>query len=656
MTRFRLTVLEDGRRSDVFLDRTRVTIGRALGNDVRLRDPRSSRRHCRVEPSEGGWILVDEESQNGTLLNGRRVARSPLSPGDVIRIGSASIAFAPDESTGASSPLEAGRAAASTSHETESRERDNLLALQRINRALNTQTELRALLTLIVDSAIELTGAERGFLILEETGKPEGGGEPALRYEVARNFARETGEMPPERFLARIAAPVRETGRPLFVVDASEDERFRDALSIEEMRLRSVLAVPLAVLGGPGGVLAVDHRLQAGAFSEDDLDLLDALAQQAAIAIANARLIAELRATTARVEALNARLARRVEAQEEELDHVRAELGAARGSTFAYHGIVGRGRAMREVFRRLDRIVPSEFPVLVQGESGTGKELFARAIHENGPRRSTGRFVAESCAALPDNLLASELFGHVKGAFTGADRARKGLFEHADGGTLFLDEVGEMSVEMQKKLLRVLEEGVVRPVGADRAAKVDVRIIAASNRDLSDLVRKGEFREDLYYRLNVLPLRLPPLRERVDDLAALVDHFLGLAAGESGSPKKRVRPGVFEVLARYPWPGNVRELEHEVRKWIVFAGEEIGPDAISPEIREGLVLRPGAPEEDGRLSLPDRVRSLEVRAIRDALALHGGNKTAAAQALGVSRFALQRKMAKHGIEDSEGAA
>ncbi|HET6202141.1 MAG TPA: sigma 54-interacting transcriptional regulator [Planctomycetota bacterium] len=652
MSRLKLTVFEDGARNDLLFERLPITVGRALGNDVRLKDPRASRRHCRIEGIADGFVLVDEGSQNGTLVNGAAVARVSLAPGDVIQVGKTRIFFDhPGE--GGAAPLPAGEA---TSVDAVVRERDDLYALVRINRALNAESALEPLLTKIVDAGIELTRAERGFVILEDPSRPSGGGGGGapLRYEVARNFAGEAVAMPPAKFLSRIAEPVWRSSRPLLVVDAAEDERFREALSIEEMRLRSVMAVPLPVGGSAAGVLAVDHRLRAGAFSEDDLDLLDALAQQAGIAIGNARRLEEARRQGEEIERLNRALARRVEDQERELEKAREELGERRPARHPYRGIVGRSPAMREVFRALDRIVLSDLPVLLEGESGTGKELIARAIHEHGSRRR-GPFVAESCAALPDHLLASELFGHTRGAFTGADRARKGLLELAHGGTLFLDEVGEMSTDLQKKLLRVLEDGEVRALGADAPVRVEVRLLCASNRDLSELVRHGEFREDLFFRLNVLPLRLPPLRERGEDIPELLDHFLGAFCREAGTPKKRLRPEVLDLLARHAWPGNVRELENEVRKWVVFAGEEVGVEALSRSIREGTPLRADRfPGEEGG-TLPERVERLERRAIEEALARFPGNKTAAAKSLGVSRFTLQRKMAKLGIEGGDDA-
>jgi two-component system response regulator AtoC len=288
-------------------------------------------------------------------------------------------------------------------------------------------------------------------------------------------------------------------------------------------------------------------------------------------------------------------------------------------------------------------------PVFVFGESGTGKELVAKAIHRHGPRQK-GPIVSENCAALTETLLESELFGYVKGAFTGADRTRKGLFEVADTGTLFLDEVGDMSSNMQRKLLRVLQEGEVRPVGGVEPVKVDVRIVSASNRDLRELVRAGEFREDLFYRLSVLQIRMPPLRERREDIPLLISHFFDREAKRTGGRLRLLAPGVMDALMEYDWPGNVRELENECLRMLALSNEVVELDVLSEQIR-GFVPS-GAPEGP-----PDEVRDLnvlveavEVAEIAKALRIHRNNKTKAADALCISRFALQRKMEKYGID------
>jgi transcriptional regulator with GAF, ATPase, and Fis domain len=272
--------------------------------------------------------------------------------------------------------------------------------------------------------------------------------------------------------------------------------------------------VPLAIKGRVAGTIYVDHRLRKGAFDQDDVRLVLDFAEQAAIALENARLLAEVRRRERQVEALNRRLEVELTARREELSGIKQELRDNREALavrYDYRNIIGRTPRMLDLFRLLDRITDTTLAVVIQGESGTGKELVARAIHSNGPRRDRP-FVGENCAAIPETLLESTLFGYVRGAFTGAERDTRGLFEVADGGTLFLDEVAEMSPGMQGKLLRVLQEGELRRVGSERTRKVDVRIITATNRDLARMVEEGKFRRDLYFRLNVAQIALPPLR------------------------------------------------------------------------------------------------------------------------------------------------
>ena len=349
------------------------------------------------------------------------------------------------------------------------------------------------------------------------------------------------------------------------------------------------------------------------------------------------------------MQRLNEQLGRKVRDREGELAVTRAQLGRERGRQ-EFAGIVGASDAMRAVFDQLERIVDTELPVVVTGESGTGKELVARAIHRGGARKDRP-FVTENCAALPDSLLESELFGHVKGAFTGAYKAKRGLLEQADGGTLFLDEVGDMSPAMQKKLLRVLQEGEVRQVGSDEVRQVDVRVITASNRDLEAMVADGSFREDLFYRLAVLRVDLPPLRARRDDVPLLAESLLARAAREAGRDCPVLPHEVVAALVRYPWPGNVRELENEMRRLVVLASEGARVEDLSVAVREArtVAASPGEAEVLEQGDIRGAVADLERRSIEAAMEQAAGNKSAAARTLGISRFALQRKLDKYGL-------
>jgi len=295
------------------------------------------------------------------------------------------------------------------------------------------------------------------------------------------------------------------------------------------------------------------------------------------------------------------------------------------------------GASMEPVLARLARLAPSEVPIWVRGETGTGKELVARAVHD-ASARAEGPWVAVNAGAFTESMLTSELFGHVAGAFTGAVRARRGLFEQADGGTLFLDEVGDLPPRVQVSLLRVLETGKVRPVGAEEERAVDVRVVCATHRDLRKEVAEGRFREDLYFRLRGAELRLPPLRERGGDLEVLVHHFLG--------GRRRVGASVWEALRRYPWPGNVRELRAEVQRWELLTDEVVGWSDLSPEIR-GVEERAAVVPGELR-PLAEQVADVERAAVSEAMERTGGNRSAAARALGVDRNTLKRKLAAFG--------
>ena len=335
-------------------------------------------------------------------------------------------------------------------------------------------------------------------------------------------------------------------------------------------------------------------------------------------------------------------LARDNERLREELEvaynALRREAAEARARPLSLERLVGAQAGLRRSVDLARRVLAVDTTVLLLGETGTGKELFARLIHDNGPRRA-GRFVAQNCGALPESLLESELFGHARGAFTGAVADRRGLFEEADGGTIFLDEVGEMSPGMQLHLLRVLQEGEVRRLGAAGTRKVNVRVVAATNADLDTEIREGRFRADLYYRLNVFPIRLPPLRERADDIPALAEHFLRIYRDRA----RRAVPGItaeaLACLRAYPFPGNVRELENEVERAVALVddGQPIGPEHLSERISDaGTTTR-------GPLTLNEAIERLKRRMIEDALR-ECGSKTRAAERLGLTRQSLQQML------------
>ena len=336
------------------------------------------------------------------------------------------------------------------------------------------------------------------------------------------------------------------------------------------------------------------------------------------------------------------------EAQRElQRENIRLKREVAR--TYTFEGIVGTSKAMQEVYALLEKVIDSSVTVLLTGETGTGKELIARTIHYNGPRKEKA-FIAQNCAALPEDLLESELFGHRKGAFTGAVEDKKGLFEAADGGTLFLDEIGETSPGMQVKLLRALQDGQIRRVGETQDRKVDVRIIAATHRDLSEEIKAGRFREDLYYRLSVFPIHLPPLRARREDIPLLATHCLGRSNTKLGRSVGGFTAEAMDALVNHDWPGNVRELENEVERAVVLTGdgEQIVPDVLSEKIRgkEKAVSVPEVPPEG---ALSEILKQVERKIVVETLRACEGNRTHTAQRLGLSRWSLLRKMERLGI-------
>lgn len=333
-------------------------------------------------------------------------------------------------------------------------------------------------------------------------------------------------------------------------------------------------------------------------------------------------------------------------------EHQIHELSSQVGEKYRYHSMIGKSKKMQAIYALLEKISNSESSVMIQGENGTGKELVAKAIHFYSPRKDK-MFLAVNCSAFNDNLLDSELFGHMKGSFTGAVKDKKGLFETANGGTLFLDEIGDTSLSMQVKLLRVLQEGTYLPVGATAPKKVDVRIVAATNKNLKEMMAKGEFREDLYYRINVININLPALRERHEDIPLLMDYFLKKRCDESGKALKTYAKKCMEKLLDYPWPGNVRELENEVERLVVLSADEkmIGPENLSPRILDwGASAEPAFKGVNTEGTLREALEQLEVMMIREGLKRCNFNKSKLAKELDISRASLIMKVEKYGLD------
>jgi transcriptional regulator with GAF, ATPase, and Fis domain len=487
-----------------------------------------------------------------------------------------------------------------------------LLALYDMIRALNSESDPENLLNSIVDMALEVVRADRGMILLRESERAD------FRVRVARNVEAET-EQDAEAFSHSIVSQAGE-GRSIMAIDAGTDERFRDLRSVSLFKIRSLMCVPLRSRGRIVGTVYLDSRSKGRVFKKDDLRFVEAFADHAALALENAR-------ARARLETENRRL--QVVAEE----RVR------------FDNIVGRSSVMQKVFDMIEKVAQSELPVLIQGESGTGKELVARSIHFHSTRKRK-LIMSENCAAIPESLLESALFGHVRGAFTGAEHDRVGLFEQADGCTLFLDEVGDMSPAMQARLLRVLEDGEVRRVGGESSVHVDVRLLTATNRDLQERVEKGLFREDLLYRLQVLTIQLPALRERHGDIPLLVSHMLERIARERDRDVPIVDPDVLEILERYPWPGNVRQLENVLQRLALLAGDDaITRSLIEEEEALRRALLGGLGDDEPVFSLERSEREQ----IRRALESCGGNRNRAAKLLGISRATIYRKIKEYDL-------
>ncbi len=488
-------------------------------------------------------------------------------------------------------------------------EPEQLKALLEIGQAINSISQKQPLLEKVMDIATEAINAERGFLVLREEVDGE------WRLQVAKNIS--------EGQAQQIAKPsssvinqVFQNNNHVLLHNAQEDPRFSGSESIIMQRLTAIACVPLIQKGSTIGAIYLDSTLNRQLFNDSTLEFLQAFANQAAMAIENASLI-------------------------EDLQLEKRQLQSELERTYGFKEIIGTSPKMQGVFEVMRKILNSDISALLEGESGTGKELVARAIHYNSHRKERP-FVAQFCGNLSENLLESELFGHKKGSFTGAINDKRGLFEIADGGTFFLDEIADISPVIQAKLLRVLQEGTFRRVGDTDYRNVDVRIVSATNKNLKAEVKKGNFREDLFYRLNVITITMPPLRERRSDIPLLVQHFLRKISDKSGQKSKRITPECMRALVNYDWPGNVRELENTIERAVVLAGD-------NPISLNELVL----PEGETEGLKPKTLKELEKEIVLKTLEECEGNKTKTAEVLGVSLRWLHYKLNEWQVVRSE---
>ncbi len=505
--------------------------------------------------------------------------------------------------------------------------------LYEVVKVINSTLDLQKVLDRTMDLVLEELGAERGMVVLKDPVSHQ------LEVAVSRNLGgRDETE---ERKLSEsVVRQVIDSRRPVLTVDALSDERFAAADSIVTSHIRSILCVPLAIRDRLAGAIYVDHCQSRNLFGERHLEFLLAFADHAATAIENARLFGELKAARERLRQENESLRREILSSH--------HLGS----------LIGKSRGIQELKATLERVAKSDSTILIRGESGTGKGLVARIVHAISPRRR-GPFIHFNCAALPETLVESELFGHEKGAFTGAAVQKPGRFELAHGGTIFLDEIGKMSPAIQAKLLRVVEDKAFERVGGTRTLRADARLISATNLDLERAIERGEFREDLYYRLNIIPIVLPPLRERREDIPELVRHFVTTISRDLGLPATpRLDERVMKLFLRHAWPGNVRELEAAIHRALVLSSAD---DLTLSDFRWITLEVEGklpAKEDDGVAALPvlgdggyeEALGAYDRQLILAALEETGHRIRETARLLGIARNTLKAKMKRYGIE------
>lgn len=574
------------------------SIGSAPDNDLQLNDPEVAETHAMVRFDGKTFTLQSVQAGADVIVNGKVRARHALEHGDELMVGGTLMTFHLYQA----------------SVERAKSEGDNLSETYRrileFSQSLLAEVPLNALLEQLMDTVVELTRADRGFLILIE--------DEALQVKVARNLDQENIEDAIEQLSDSIVTSVIETRKPLIVADALHDNDFGRSKSVVNLSLCSVMCVPLMDRDRMIGLIYVGNDNVVNLFSQAHLSVLTIYAAQASLILARAIAMDELRGDNARLR--------------EQLDDMR------------FGSLIGSCDAMMEVYRRVERVAATDVSVLVLGETGTGKELIAREIH-NRSTRASGPFVTINCGAIPENLLESELFGHVRGAFTGATATRTGKFQAADKGTLFLDEIGEMPLNLQVKILRAIQDRSVTKVGENRQESIDIRIIAATHRDLEEMIQTGTFREDLYYRLNVVTLALPPLRDRGDDIELIGRFFLEKFTGEFGVSKKRFNKDALVAMRKFRWPGNIRQLENHIKKAVILS-DKGGLDAADLD----LPAHGSAPV----VNLADAREAWQREYITSVLEMNGGNRTKTARDLGVDPRTVFRFLEKEtDREDSE---
>jgi transcriptional regulator with GAF, ATPase, and Fis domain len=601
-----------------------TVIGRNADNTIPLDDALVSPRHCSIELRDGGIILSDLDSYSGTFVNGIPVKQRELRSGDEVAIGNSVFVFEIEKSESAqSSPVQMceGNALNLRAMELRSNELANLQpeslaalpqsarmarnfnALLQISRAIGSLRDEESLPWQLLGMIFDVIPAERGAILLLEEDSQE------VRSQAA--WDRVSGPDHPVEVSREIMRQVIEAGVSLLASGSDLDQSSYLAEGDIKRTSRSILCVPMISKKKPIGIIYLESSSPSAMLTEQDFELLTAIAGLGVIGLENARQFERLG---------------------NENQRLRAEVSLT-------HDMVGRSTRMREVYQFIERVAPSDSTVLISGESGTGKELAARAIHKNSPRKNQP-FVALNCAALTETLLESELFGHEKGAFTSAISLKKGFLEVAEGGTIFLDEIGELSQILQAKLLRVLQEREFVRVGGTRTIKINVRFLAATNKDLQKAVRDEKFRADLFHRLNVISLTLPALREHPEDISVLAEHFVARHAKNCNRNINGISREAVACLTQYDWPGNIRELENAMERAVVVGSSE----RILLEDLPETVLESAKGGGHAQAKYHDSIRNLKKQLILSALDQTTGSITEAAKILGVHANYLHRLM------------
>ncbi|TVM04240.1 MAG: hypothetical protein CV087_00960 [Candidatus Brocadia sp. WS118] len=619
-------------------------IGRASTTDIKLDDLMVSRHHARVSKWSEGYIIEDLGSLNGVFLNDERITSpQPLPDSSKICIGPHTLIFRNAESlhptcivppsseytqiiVATKDQVSAGTAEENICENVGKEEfeklQKNLKVFQEIVRAAGNVFDIDALLKEIIQIVFAIfPHAERCFIALQDDGEDT----LAIRTIQTKNPALADEECVLSQTLARRAIEER---RSLLIMNTQMDSRV--SMSIKIIGASSILCAPLICPQRTMGILQIESKSNTYEFSKTDLDLFTGIASQVALLVYNAELLDDLKRMKERVEFENKNLKKQ--------QKVHSSLG----------NIVGASARIKETLEYVKKVSNSPYSVLITGESGTGKELIAKAIHYDSPRAGQP-FVVLNCAAIPRDLLESELFGYEKGAFTGASETKQGLFEVADKGTIFFDEIGEMNVHTQAKLLRVLQEKELQRLGGTRIIKVDVRILTATNKDLKTAIGSGEFREDLFYRLNVVPVHVPPLRERKEDIPLLISHFLTSSCADVGKRVKGFTAEAMTNFLNYAWPGNVRELRNVIERMVTLAPNDsvIGVEMLPHEVCNRSAVRLQKYKSAG--TLYEAQKQLEIEMITDALKSAEGNKSKAAELLGISRKVLYEKIENYKI-------